>query len=682
MAIHTAREFEIGRDETPTEELLDGVVIRGLAIPKGDATTTNGTTDTDKDSQYVGWVISTGIYRAQPIMRLDVPARIKRGMRVIAAYLHLAVTASHWTSTNTVPTDGTAVVDVYAVRRALSSTFTGITWPEWSAGNSWDEAGIKFGVGSDVDASPIASFTWSQAEDDAGPTPTAPTIKSLDIRDEMQRLLNFDEPLQLVLKARWTKTGIPGAGSASDQKVLRISNPAGNPQDIHTYIELHGRNPIEVYGATPSHKPDQTNLKDIGVTSLEQHLYLGTPPKGGASGPVEFHARNEIESSQPAVLVLAAKTHVGSVNQEGVAGTGRLRYVRGFDTATGEQTPTGSWRFTFTSATEGDLEFRGEADADYSDALVSPNTLIDTTIDQTIAYDSLDALTIPAAAWSGTFVAGDVVEWETFGDRHTTAAPLSTLDSVRLAPHAAGDRTTADTGEARRASRAVAAQLYRHDTSTIANAGATTGVIGNVTDGANTGTHVKVPDTSIFVAGDLATLATYTAHSETDGTFPASMRVEHVTIKTVYAMDHATYPGQIGFEETLTSPTQFDSSSILTTGVWLGKLEVPNQMFLGQTASTASTNIVVASTPPRTSGTITLLDLTTGTTEQRTIASTLGTTLTLTAAPSYAYPTGSLVFFEDEENSYSPFWAWAEPATTESRGHKLGYLTCLSYAVT
>jgi hypothetical protein len=682
MAIHTAREFEVGRDETPTTEHMDGVTIRGLALAKSDATTTNGTTLTSADEQYVGWVISTSVMRAEPFIYLQLPARLKRGMRVVAASLVLKITDSFWTSTNTVPTDGTNVVDVYAVRRGLSSSLAGVTWAEWSAGNAWDEPGIKFGVGSDVDASPIASFTWTQADDDAGPSLVAPATKTLDIRDEMQRLLNFDEPLQLVLKARWSKTGVPGTGSASDFRALEISNPAGNPDKEHSYLSVLGRNPIETYGATPSHKPDQTNLKDIGVTSLEQHLYLGTPPKGGASGPVEFHARNEIESSQPAVLVLAAKTHVGSVNQEGVAGTGRLRYVRGFQTATGEQTPTGSWRFTFTSATEGDLEFRGEADADYSDTLVSPNTLIDTTIDQTIAYDSLDALTIPAAAWSGTFVAGDVLEWETFGDRHTTVTPLSTLDAVRLAPHAAGDRTTADTGEARRASRAVAAQLYRHDTSTIANAGGATGVIGNVTDGANTGTHVKVPDTSIFVAGDLATLATYTAHSETDDTFPTTMRVEHVTIKTVYAMDHATYPGQIGLEETLASPTQFDSSSILTTGVWLGKLEVPNQMFLGQTASTASTNIVVASTPPRTSGTITLLDLTTGTTEQRTIASALGTTLTLTAAPSYAYPTGSLVFFEDEENSYSPFWAWAEPATTESRGHKLGYLTCLSYAVT
>ena len=540
MAIYTAREFEIGRDETPVEELIDGVTIRGLAIPKGDATTTNGTTETDPDSQFVGWVISTGIYRAQPIMRLQLPARIKRGMRVIAAYLHLAITDSHWTSTNTVPTDGTAVVDVYAVRRDLSSTFTGITWANWSTGNAWDEPGVKFGAGSDVDASPIASFTWSQAEDDAGPSLTAPTIKPIDIRDEMQRLLNFDEPLQLILKARWTKTGIPGAGSASDQKVLEISNPAGNPDQIHTYIEIQGRNPIEVYGATPTHRPDQTNLKDVLVTSLEQHLYLGTPPKGAASGPVEFHARNEIESSQRAVVLLAAKTLVGSVDQAGVAGSGRLRYVRGFDTATGQQTPTGRWRATFTSATLFGLEFKGEADADFSTTDVLPNAAIDITADNTIDYDSLDALSIPAAAWSGTFASGDVVEWETFGDRHTAATPLSTLDSVRLAPHAAGDRTTADTGEARVASNAVACQLYRHDTSKIANSGGQTGVIATVTDGANSGTHIKVPDTSIFNAGDLATIATYIAHEETDDTLTSTMRVEHVQIKTVYAMDHAT----------------------------------------------------------------------------------------------------------------------------------------------
>ena len=116
--------------------------------------------------------------------------------------------------------------------------------------------------------------------------------------------------------------------------------------------------------------------------------------------------------------------------------------------------------------------------------------------------------------------------------------------------------------------------------------------------------------------------------------------------------------------------------------MWLGTLEIPNQMFLAQTASTSSTNIVVASTPARTSGTITLLDLASGTTENRTIASVLGTTVTLTAAPSYAYPAGSLIFFDDETYSYSPFWAWAEPPTSATRGHKLGYVTVLSYAVT
>jgi hypothetical protein len=686
MAIHTARTLEIGRGETPTDEHMDGVTISGLALEKGDSSTTAGTTLTDPDAQGVGWIISTQIRRAEALIYFALPARLKRGARVIAAWLHLKVTGSAWTSTNTVPTDGTAVVDGYAIRRPLSPTLAGVSWANWATGQPWDQPGVKFGPGSDVDAAPIVSFTWAQADHDAGPSLVAPATKTLDIRGELQRLLYFDEPLQLILRGRWSKTGIPGSGSGSDQKFLEISNPAGNPDNHHTWLEALIRNPIEIYGATPDHKPDQTNLKDLTITSLEQHLYFGTPPKGGASGPVEFHARNEIEASQPAVLILPAKTHVMSVDQSGVAGTGRLRYPRGFQTATGQQTPSGRWRFTFTSATEGDLEFRGEADADFSDTLVSPNTLIDITIDQTIQYDSLDALTILADAWSGTFVAGDVLEWETLGDQHTTATPLSTLAAVRLAPHVAGDRTVADTSEARVAEAGAACQLYRHDTSEIQNSGGQTGVIANVTDGAHSGTHIKVPDTLIFQAGAKGTLATFAAHSETDGTSPATMRVEHVTIKNSYAMDDPTYGGHIGFEETLANPNQFDGLSIFTTGLWLGKLEVPNQMFLAQTASTASANIVVTSPPPRTSGTLTLLDLTTGTSERRTVntsgSGVVGTTIPLTAAPSFSFPAGSLVFWEDEELSSSPFFAWAEPPTSGiDRGHALGFLTAFSYMV-
>ena len=82
-----------------------------------------------------------------------------------------------------------------------------------------------------------------------------------------------------------------------------------------------------------------------------------------------------------------------------------------------------------------------------------------------------------------------------------------------------------------------------------------------------------------------------------------------------------------------------------------------------------------------TSGTLTLLDLETGTTEDRTIASVSGVSVTLTAVPSYAYPAGSLVFFKTETTSNRPFFCKAIVPAAATKGRKRAYLSSESWAI-
>jgi hypothetical protein len=675
MPPYSYRTRVVGRSATPTSEHAKVNTIAGTSLDIGDADDATHSTITSSGEQEVGWSDeSSNVDRRRAVHYLPLPVDIRRGARVISAVYAKHVIGSTWLS-NLID-GGSVTVEGYAIRRTLSSSLAGLTWANYTTGQAWARLGIKLGVGPDVDPTPFITFSWDQDDHDAAPSASDPVIKLLAMRAEIQRLLDFDEPLQFVLVETWDNTGV--GDLTATHKVIKMNQPSGSPSTIHDYLTVGYRNPIEIYGML-SGQPNQGDLKDVASASIDQHLFLGTPPLGAASVATPYAGRNETTSTQPAVSIITDRAQVGSVS-ETVAGSGHMRWLEVFDTATGQGTPACTLRLTFSAATTCAASIRLDGATAFVTTGLAGHTGIDITSDALITYNGDDAFQLRADAFTGTFANLDVVEVEIRADAHSSAAPLASLDDVRLAPHDVGDRTTALTTSPRVASRMRTVQLYRHDSAVIANSGDATGAIGNVTDGAHTGTHLKLPYTGWFTADDYCTLATATAHDEPE-TGPVR-RVVHSRIKTIYAMDHATYPGQILLYDTVATPGDFDGNSLFTTGVWLGKLEVSNQAFLASTASTLSPTIHLDATPTRTSGTITLFDLLTGTKEQRVIDEVVGTAVTLTASPSYAYPTGSLVWFEDETTSWVPFFAWAEPPVSTARGRKLGYVAGVSWAIT
>lgn len=669
------RSVDIGRSATPTADLMKVNTIMGRSLAKGDpADTTGSATWTNTGNQYCGWFYSTTVQRVEPIMILphsSLVTYVPVNARILSATLKLHI-IGYGMPSNLVPGSGTNFVQVWPVRRTLNASFTGLTWVNWFTASPWAQLGILFGTGADTDSTYLDRFEFTQADYDTHPSSGAPVIKDVDITAELQRVIDFTEPLQLALRAEW-------AAPVAISSYFVVSQPSGEASSMHSHIEVSYRRPREFYQAASDGTLDQTEMLDATSESLNQHLWLGAVAKGSASTYEKFYIRNEMPSAQPACVIVSGRAAVGSIDNSGVVGSGRVQCVRPYDYVAGvSATPTGVHRLVFTSATLYDHKFT--PDGTTTESTVSTGN--DITTDEVLQYSSLNALLIKSAAnggSTGTFAAADVVTFETRADLHTTAYPKSNLDDFFLAPHANNDRTTANSVVKRSAANAFAMQLNGNDTRTVANSGSSTAVCCTVTDGA-TYTHIKVPDPTKFVADGYATLATYNALG--DPAVPGSgERVESVQIKTVYDINDATYPGQIRLYETLSTPSDFGTTAVFTSGIWIGTLSAPDQQTLSADASTASPVISLTAALVATSGTLTLLDITTGTSEQRTIASVVGSTVTLTAVPSYSYPRGSLVFFASETASNRPFFCQTTVPAAATKGRKRAYVTSESWAV-
>lgn len=670
------RTINIGQSSTPTADLFAVNTIRGRALAKGDSTDSTAiATNTASNNQYVGWVNVTQRERCEPVMLLpytSISAYVPRNARILSATLKLHNIGRVFTS-GVVPGSGTNYIELWPVRRTLGSTLTGLTWVNYTTASPWAEYGVMFGTGADSDSTYLTRFEYTQANYDAAPSATSPVVFDCAITSEIQRVVDFASPLALVLRARWADPG------ASANARVDFSQPSGDASNPHSYLVVNYRRPREFYMSGGDGLLDQTEMLDAASESLNQHLWLGSVAKSSSSDYEKFYLRNEITTDQPACVIVSGRTAIGSISNAGVVGSGRLQCVRGYDyVASTSQTPTGTGRLVFTAATTYDVYFT--PDSTGVEASVVTGRSINS--DETVQYAGVNAWLFKSAAnggWTGTFAAADVVTFDCRGDLHTTTYPKANLDDYYLAPHADNDRTTANSSKKRKASVAFACQLNHNDSRTIANSGGSTGVIATVTDG-GTFTHIKVPDPMIFATDGYATLATYSAKG--DPSNPGSgQRIEHVQIKTIYDINDATYPGQIRLYETLSTPTDFTTSSVFTSGVWIGSLTKPDQQTLSAAASVSSAVLSLSAALTATSGTLTLLDITTGTTEDRTIASVSGTSVTLTAAPSYAYPAGSLVYFKSETASNVPFFCQAVVPSSATKGRKRAYVTSESWAV-
>lgn len=662
----------IGQTSSPTSDLYYLNSIQGLSRAKGDASDTTAANGTQ--GPRIGWLTGN---REELVLLLAMPSDVPRGGLILSATLDVVVGmggaggAGSFNS-DIVPTDGTQLIEMWAVRQTLTSALANLTWANYASGAAWSELGIHFGVGSDTDSVRIGTLAITQAQYDVLKT-TGLYDLTIDIRSEMQFILDTDQALQLAFRALWP---------ASNPGVFRFANPRDLAvgQTRWGFITLNYKKPLEVYGSLGG-SINLVDLKDASAADKQEHLYLGTPPKGSLGSTVKYFVRNEIADSQPAIVVHSGDSQISSIDNTAVAGSGLMRWAEPYTTTSSNVTPSVKWKLTFTAATTADVSISTDNGATYITTGITSPTGIDITADRVIVYNSKNALQLRTAAFTGTFAAADVVTWDTRGDLHDlTTHPIASLDDVYITPHAVGDRSSAFTSKPSAVRYSKTCQLWAGDTAAIANSSPpSSGVIGNVSgDGDNDGTHIKVPYTGFFRVGDYGTLATFGAADEPAG----AQRVERVQIANVYAMDDATYPGQIGFVETLTSPSDYDVTSIFTTGVWIGELAKPDQRFLALTASTGSAIITLDSPLEATAGIITLLDLVGGKTETRTIDHVTGNDIVLTGAPSYAYPIGTLVYFASETDTNCPFFMYANPPATATRGRKQGYIAFTSFAVT
>jgi hypothetical protein len=681
---YSYRSIAIGRGNANLA-LVNTII--GLALEKGDASTSGaGTTATSGASQFVGWA-SFG-QRQEPVYYHAIPTTVPRNGRTLRAILHLRAIQASFKGGLTVDSGGSngpASFELWAIRAPINSDLSGLTWLAPSTSHTWAEPGAHFGVGADLDGTRLAVLSLTQAEYDLLHSSDVTVHQDkewlVDIHPEMQRILDFDESIRLIFRPLWPS----GGALSSDQRTISLNQPSSTGTTPHTWIDWQGRQAIELYLSDIAGALDQTQMLDATSEGLGQHLYEGTPPRGSVGPTVKAWMRDELTVSQPAVVLVAARAMCASVDHsavEALSHTGRMAFVTVYDVLTGA-TPDANWRFTWTDATHFGVDYKPNGTSTYITTGLTGNTGLDVAANNTVQLGGVNAITIPSLAFSGTFVTGDVLTVDTFADRHTTARPLSSLDNVRLAPYLAGDRTEADSTHARVASQAVVQQLYRHDTRAFANpaSGTPAGMVATISDG-GTWTHAKVPNPTAFTADGWATLATYDAGGEGVST----KRVEQVQIKAVYARDHATYPGQVRFYQTLSSPGDFGGTSILTQGVWGGQLQAAGQGSLTVQASTGSNLLTVDSAIGGlvTGDTIHLLDLDTAETEQRTVAAPgpSGNTIPLTVNPSRAWPVGSLVTKDSDAASSVPFFSWAAPPASLAKGVKIGYLVAVSWAVT
>lgn len=690
MGVYTARTLDFGRGQAGNDLATTNGVNGATAIVKGYTADGDGTVSVTTGQHQAGYSINSPYAYYFTVIGwqyLYMAAKLPRNAKVLYANLiHTLSSAS--TVGSTVPALATeggltgAPIEVWAIRRRMTfsgGNFTGFTNTNYFTATPWQEKGIKFGIGSDTDAAYLGRYIFTQADYDYLSPGNQRLDKRASIREELQRALDEGQDMILAIRGGWSKPSTSAAALA----VISVDSRFQSGNNQHCYFEVGYRYAREFYAEGADGRYDPTKLLDATSEGLAQQIYAGTPARGSITSPIKTFVRGEITNQQLAVVVHAGTVRVGSIRHV-VVGSGRCRTVRAYPVATGQGTISGEWEFAFTSATLYDVYVTPEGGAR---TLVATGK--STASDETISYTSLTMLMLKSAAngnWSGTFASGDKVFVEIAADLHSTSAPLSSLDSFEIMPHTAGDRSSADTLQSRVASRGRTCQLCGSDTRAIANStGPVTGVIAVVTD-SGTWTHIKVPDPMIFTVGDLATLAEYGAADDDGG----AGRVEHVTIEAVYDINDATYPGQVRLAETITSPTDFDDTSIFTSAVWVGKLDPPTEKHLQSAASTSSDILTLTGDIGITTGVVVILDLTAteedAAFEERTIrnpptVSLAANQIQLTANPSRAWPAGALVYARDDDASNVPFYVRAAPPIDATKGKKLGYVVADAWAL-
>lgn len=681
IAIFPYRSSTMGQGSTPTNEHALVRTPNGRALAKGWPDDFSGTTQSAATNQYCGYRLGfSGLY--EPVLYWKVPeTRIRRGSRVLGWTMMCAIEASVFAS-NVVP-NGSIAIKLWAIRRTLAAGLSGLTWSNYIAGggNTWDELGVRFGIGNDTDAVELATITWTQADHNLTPLAGSPVYKAVELREEAQFLLNHNLPWQLIFQPTWTKP-------ASGDSYLLISTPADAPNVQHTYWIAKTREGLEYFMLSGS-RLDRLHMLAADAASKDQHMYLGTPSRGASSQTYVWGLANEKDDSQVAVCTISdAMTQVGPVNRQGVAGSGWMRCVRPFDTASGQTNRTCTLKITFTSSTAYVLSYQDEGASGFvttglTDAGVGA---IGTT--KTFQISGANFVTIHSTTdgnFGGTFAADDVLTIEMRADGSDSGHPAASLDDVWLAPHLLDSRLEADSVKARPARWATVQQAFRYDTSNIEDAVddtdspvAAPGVIARVDHGDGIRIHVKVSDPQRFRDNQWVTIAHYNAKDVTG----LSGRVLHGHIKTRYALDHATWPGQIElFEDDTDLVTDFpNEATVVCSGVWHGELFAPARGYLAAPTSTSSNRLSLTKALPREEGTLRITNTLTGDSELLTINHLESTDVVLNSNPSRIYPVDSEITFDDDDENWNPIHVFATPGASAEIKRKQGFVAAISFA--
>jgi hypothetical protein len=656
----------VGNNPDPDAELLRTRMISGLSIPRGDGSNSAGSGAGDGTTHSVGF--SSGV-RRHVMAYQPIPTDVPRDAKIVGATQRFRVNGSDSTFVG-------KVVTFWECLREFAYDIAGATFEVWQSGQNWQDYGGRLGSGQDVAAVQLLDKTWQQSDHDFVAAGAGNVLYiDVDVTDELQDHNDAGEPLRYLITSN----------AASGTTEIDFDNPVQVATQTvpHTHLVVFYLDAIQGYRSKADGTIDRANILDDASGAVAQHVNLRSVNRGSASAWSNGKAwfANTRDTDRNCIFVDSGRAMPGPIDNSDVVGSEYLRFIRTFNNATGQGTPEGSWTLTFTADDECDVTFLLAS----APAGSSPETLasaLDITTDQVITRSGDDALEILADAFSGTIPAGSVIRFDTRADRHGSAGSLlASLDDVYMARATGVDRNTPDTAHSRPAATAITQQLLGLDTSTIANSGGQTGVIATVSDGGSW-THVKVADPAQFIPGEWVTLCT-ALDPDDEG------RWVDVYVSAVYPIGGGgSYEGQVRLTTdastptAVTSPSDFDAQSLLTSGIPLGTLKAPDATTLAVAASTSSQSLTL-SAALRASGSVTveIFDYATGTL-QTAAATAAGTTLTLSGSvfPSMQFPVGASVQIAESLSS-APVFLSGQPEPSATLGRKRAYVVCEEFAL-
>lgn len=650
----TAISKDFGRGTT---DLFTPIVnITGKSVRLGDASNTALSSLGITQTCNFGWNSPSGeLYRQVPLWSYTLPSVIPKKSQIISATLHLYMVGTGGLSFDTarLPPGG-FTMSMHGVRKAVTSS---ATWQTYDGTNAWT-GGYAPEAGTDYLTTAYSNFTFDSAAYAAYVASGNSYKIDFDVTAEADYAIFRGIPMRLLMPLKEFPTG-------TSSIIISFDNPSGSSHINvpHTYITIAYRPAVAFYAASSaSGRPvDYTRMLNAESSDTADHIYTGTPDQGSSTSWTKFFGRaSKTNGDRKRVVVTCGRSDSSGVDNTATVSGNTLKRIKTFDNnGSDELTVDGTVRiipdsgdltkyklyFTPSGGTEGLLAETGTAD-----------TSVTFVADHTFEYNSKKHIKVETAAWSSTsgFNASDVWTVVVRGDLRPNSYSTATLGMTWLSPENTGSPDNPNTTAKRRADAAFAQQFWAAPA--------------DYTISATSHTHLKMRDTSFFST----TSTPYVTICDKNGANAVDMAVE-----TVYANNDGTYPAHIRLNGTITV-ANYDSQGYMVAGMSLGTLVNANETYTATSVAAGATSFTVTaalSPVPSAGDKITIIDLVDGDSETLTLASVIGTTITLNAGTptTKVYTSGSLVVW-NETTSNEPFYVQSVIPTTQAEGQYLGYL--------